>query len=230
MSNFLAVATVTEALRRFLARNLPPDLLVQVSAQKPPTEPPTDPTITVFCYQVTPNGSLRNRDAPTRGPDGATLTRPQAVLDLHYLISFYGEETKLVPQRLLGSVVRSLYEEPVLSRADIDDATAQAFLVGSDLAAAVDRVRFTTTHLDIDDLYKLWSMMSQTPFALSLIYQASVVVIDGRESPSTGKPVLRRTVRALPGGRPVLVRLLAQPPSGPPVEGPVPSDHALLVE
>src|SRR5205814_390597 len=78
------------------------------------------------------------------------------------------------------------------------------FLLGSDLPGAVDRVRFTPTHLDIDDSYKLWTMLSQTPFALSLTYQASVVAIDGTNVPAAGKPVLQRTVRAVPGGRPAV--------------------------
>jgi hypothetical protein len=236
MSNVLAVATVTEALRGFLAGNLLPEIpfAVDVSARKPFTEPPAEPSITVFCYQVTPDPSQRNRDAPTRASDGTLLTRPRAALDLHYLISCYGDETQLVPQRLLGSVVRSMYVEPVLSRADIEAAAARPFLAGSDLAAAPDRVRFTPTHLDIDDLYKLWTMMSQTPFALSVTFQASVVFIDARDGAPPGIPVLRRTVRALPGGRPVVERLLSLPPNAPPgqppVEGPVPRGNTLVVE
>ena len=37
-------------------------------------------------------------------------------------------------------------------------------------------------------------------------------------------------MRALPGGRPVVERVLGQPADGPPVEGPVPSDQAVVVE
>ena len=72
------------------------------------------------------------------------------------------------------------------------------FLAETDLAAAPDRVRFTPTHLDIDDLYKLWSMMSGTPFALSLCYLASVVAIDGRSVPVPGRRVETRVVRVDP--------------------------------
>jgi Pvc16 N-terminal domain len=203
MSNFLAVATVTEALRHFIERNLSPGLGFQVTvrAQKPPTEPPAEATITVFCYRASPNAALRNRDAPTRGADGVLLTRPQAVLDLHYLISFYGDEALLQPQQMLGAVVRSMHEWPVLSDADIAFAAGRPFLTGSDLPDAVDRVRFTPTHLDIDDSYKLWTMLSQTPFALSLTYQASVVAIDGSNAPAAGKPVLQRNVRVDAPGR-----------------------------
>ena len=204
MSNFLAIATVTEALRQFILRSLSPEigLPVLVQAQRPPTEPPAEATITVFCYQVAPDPHLRNLDAPTRAADGTLLTKPQAALDLHYLISFYGDEAQLVPQRMLGVVVRSLYEQPTLQAADIQTAAAQAFLLGSDLNAAPERVRFTPTHMDIDDLYKLWTMMSQTQMALSLTYQATLVLIDGR-SPrrQAGRSSPAPSARCPAGGR-----------------------------
>jgi Pvc16 N-terminal domain len=233
VSNFLAVATVTEALRQFISRNLSPEisLPVLVQAARPPTEPPTEPTITIFCYQVAPDPQLRNSDAPTRGSDGTLLAKPQAALDLNYLISFYGDEAQLVPQRMLGIVVRSLYEVPILQDTDIQSAAARPFLLGSDLAASPQRVRFTPTHMDIDDLYKLWTMMSQTQMALSLTYQATLVFIEGKQTQAAGKPVLRRTVRALPGGRPTINQVLAQPPGNlPPVDGPVALGDALLIQ
>ncbi|OLZ72037.1 hypothetical protein AV521_08895 [Streptomyces sp. IMTB 2501] len=202
MSNTLAVATVTEALRQQIAQSLAPDIpfAVDVAARKPPTDPPAEPTITVFLYQVTPNASLRNMDAPTRAADGTVLTRPSTALDLHYLISFYGDEAELVPQRLLGCVVRTLHENPVLSKAMIEAAAEQPYLQGTDLADAPQRVRFTPTALDIDDTSKLWGMLYQnnTPYALSLIYQGIAVMIDGRSTPVEPKPVKTRTVHAVP--------------------------------
>ncbi|EST20568.1 DUF4255 domain-containing protein [Streptomyces roseochromogenus] len=202
MSNTLAVATVTEALRQQIAQSLAPDIpfAVDVAARKPPTDPPAEPTITVFLYQVTPNPSLRNMDAPTRAADGTVLTRPSAALDLHYLISFYGDEAELVPQRLLGCVVRTLHENPVLSKAMIEAAAEQPYLQGTDLADSPQRVRFTPTALDIDDTSKLWGMLYQnnTPYALSLIYQGIAVMIDGRATPVEPKPVKTRTVHAVP--------------------------------
>ncbi|MCC5480620.1 DUF4255 domain-containing protein [Streptomyces sp. NPDC059680] len=202
MSNTLAVATVTEALRQQIAQSLAPDIpfAVDVGARKPPTDPPAEPTITIFLYQVTPNASLRNMDAPTRAADGTVLTRPSAALDLHYLISFYGDEAELVPQRLLGCVVRALHENPVLSKAMIEAAAEQPHLQGTDLADSPQRVRFTPTALDIDDTSKLWGMLYQnnTPYALSLIYQGIAVMIDGRATPVEPKPVKTRTVHAVP--------------------------------
>lgn len=204
MSNALAIATVTQALALLIENNLGPemDIAVKVEARKPHAEPPTEPTVNVFLYQVTPNPSMRHTDLPTRASDGTLLKRPTAALDLHYLISAYGDETELVGQRLIGCVIRALHEIPVLPKELIELAAERPYLAGSDLAESPQRVRFTPTVMDIDETSKLWGMLHQTPYTLSVAYQASLVLIEGRERPVAAKPVEERTVRVLPFGAP----------------------------
>ncbi|MFJ6633675.1 Pvc16 family protein [Streptomyces sp. NPDC091376] len=204
MSNALAFATVTQALALLIESNLGPemDIAVKVETRRPPAEPPTEPTINVFLYQVTPNPSMRHTDLPTRATDGTLVKRPATPLDLHYLISAYGEEAELVGQRLIGCVVRTLHEMPVLSRELIELATERPYLAGSDLARSPQSVRFTPTVMDVDETSKLWGMLHQTPYSLSVAYQASLVLIEGREKPVPAKPVETRTVRVLPFGAP----------------------------
>ena len=204
MSNALAIAHVTQALALLIEANLQPeiDMAVKVEPRKPSADPPADPTITVFLYQVTPNTSQRNNDLPTRGSDGTLLKRPAAALDLHFLISAYGEESELVGQRLIGSVVRTLHEIPVLPKDIIELAGEKPYLAGSDLAEAAQRVRFSPTVMDIDETSKLWGKLHQTPYTLSVVYQAALVFIEGREVPVAAKPVERSAVRVLPFGAP----------------------------
>ncbi|QNE74114.1 DUF4255 domain-containing protein [Streptomyces finlayi] len=204
MSNALAVATVTQALALLIEGNLGPemDIAVKVETRKPPSEPPGEPTITVFLYQVTPNAGMRNENLPTRAADGTLRNRAAAPLDLHYVISAYGEEAELVGQRLLGCVIRTLHEMPVLPRELIELAAERPYLAGSDLADSLQRVRFTPTVMDVDETSKLWGMLHQTPYTLSVAYQASLVVIEGREKPVPAKRVEERTVRVLPFGAP----------------------------
>ncbi|NUL07519.1 DUF4255 domain-containing protein [Streptomyces lunaelactis] len=217
MSNGLALATVTQALALLIESNLGPemDIAVKVETRKPPAEPPAEPTINVFLYQVAPNASMRHTDLPTRASDGKLLKRPAAPLDLHYLISAYGEEAELVGQRLIGCVIRTLHEIPVLPQELIELAAERPYLAGSDLAASAQRVRFTPTVMDIDETSKLWGMLHQTPYTLSVAYQASLVLIEGREKPVPAKPVEERTVRVLPFGAPGAP---VPPGSTPPVE------------
>jgi len=204
MSNALAVATVTQALALLIESNLGPemDIAVKVETRKPPSEPPGEPTITVFLYQVTPNAAMRNNDLPARAADGTLRNRAAVPLDLHYVISAYGEEAELVGQRLLGCVIRTLHEIPVLPRELIELAAERPHLGGSDLADSLQKVRFTPTVMDVDETSKLWGMLHQTPYTLSVAYQASLVVIEGRGKPVPAKPVERRTVRAVPFGAP----------------------------
>lgn len=227
MSNFLAVATVTKALQIFLSRAVTQvPVGANVDTRKPPADPPPEPPlVTVFLYQVTPNAALRNRDAVTRAGDGTVLKKPQAAIDLHYLISFFGNEADLVPQRLLGAVASAMHEQPILTRADIDDAATQAPLLGSDLAASPQLVRFTPAQLDLDDLSKLWSTMFQTPYALSLVYQATAVLLDGQATPAGGKPVLRRRIAVESFSRPVIDRVLSLAPDA--AVGTLPDDGAI---
>ncbi|MGW1608063.1 DUF4255 domain-containing protein [Streptomyces sp. NPDC002285] len=204
MSNALAIAHVTQALSLLLASNVGSefDEAVKVEPRKPPAEAPDHPTINVFLYQVTPNTSMRNNDLPTRASDGTLVKRPAAALDLHYLISAYGDETTLVGQRLIGSVVRTLHEIPILPKDVIEETGHLPHLVGSDLAEAAQRVRFTPTAMDVDETSKLWGMLHQTPYSLSVVYQAALVFIDGRQTPVPAKPVERTDVRVLPFGAP----------------------------
>lgn len=205
MSNALALAHVTQALALLIESNLGPetDMAVKVEPRKPPADPPSEPTISVFLYQVTPNTSQRNNDLPTRATDGTLVKRPAAALDLHFLITAYGDETELVGQRLIGAVVRALHEIPILPKDVIEQAREQRpYLAASDLAESAQRVRFTPTVMDVDETSKLWGMLYQTPYALSVVYQAALVFIDGRESPVPGRPVERPEVRVLPFGAP----------------------------
>jgi hypothetical protein len=200
MSDALAIATVTQALALLIANNLQPeiDMAVSVETRRPPAEPPADPTITVFLYQVTPNASMRHHDLPTRSSDGTLLKRPAAPLDLHYLISAYGDEAELVGQRLIGCVVRTLHEIPVLPKELIEEAAERPYLGGSDLAESLQKVRFAPAQMDVDETSKLWGMLHQTPYSLSVVYQGSLVMIDGREKPAPAPPVRERTVRVAP--------------------------------
>lgn len=204
MSNALAIAHVTQALAVLIENNLGPefDAAVTVETRKPPTEPSGEPTIHVFLYQVTPNTSQRNNDLPTRAADGTLVKRPAAALDLHFLISAYGEENELVGQRLIGAVVRTLHEIPILPKDVIEQAGEKPYLAGSDLLESAQRVRFTPTVMDVDETSKLWGMLYQTPYALSVVYQAALVLIEGRGTPVPAKPVQRPDVRVLPFGAP----------------------------
>ncbi|OUL98521.1 DUF4255 domain-containing protein [Variovorax sp. JS1663] len=196
MSNHLAVATVTAALGQRVhasAQQAVGGVNLRFGRPEAPAAGPPQRRVHVYLYQVAANAALRNDDLPSRGADGRLVRRPQAALELHYLLSFYGDDQLLEPDRMLGAVSRDLHARPLLSAQNISDALAgHPELAGSDLADAFERVRFTPTTLTLDEHSKLWSVMVQTPHALSLAYTASVVLLDAVETASPVLPVLRR--------------------------------------
>lgn len=213
MSNHLAVATVTAALGQIVhsaAQAAVGGVTLRFGRPVAPGTGVTERRVHVYLYQVTPNAALRNTDLPTRSSDGRTTLRPQAALELHYLLSFYGDDQQLEPDRMLGAVARDLHARPLLSAQNIADVIAsQPLLSESDLGSAVERVRFTPVTLSLDEHSKLWSVMVQTPHALSMAFLASVVLLDAVEQATPALPVLRRGdddrgVDAQPGSFPRL--------------------------
>ena len=140
MSNFLAPAMVTASLREMLEDGLGNDNIAvpdaipmnpnarTVSIGRPDEQPGNNPPpqVNIFLYQVVPNAHWRNHDLPVRDPRGQLSQNPRAAIDLHYLITFFGDEATLEPQRLMGSVVHLLNDEPVLTPPRIQDRVESA--------------------------------------------------------------------------------------------------------
>src|SRR5215469_16285087 len=159
MSNFLAIATVTAALQQILQTPVGNAVaLAQVGFNRPDPTNTTAPLVNIYLYQITPNAAYRNADLPTRRADGSLVQRPQAALDLHYLFTFHGDDSKLEPQRLMGAVVTTLHSQPLLLPSAINAATTHfTFLAGSRLENQIERVKFTPTALSLEEFSKLWS-------------------------------------------------------------------------
>src|SRR5439155_18021587 len=112
---------------------------------------------------------------------------------------------------LLGSAVRTLHARPVLTRQMIRDTVSSvAFLANSNLADAVELVKFTPIPLALEELSKLWSVFLQTPYVLSVAYQGTVVLIESEETPQAALPVRERNVYVVPFRQPVIEQVMAQ--------------------
>jgi hypothetical protein len=218
MSNALAIATVTQTLQNVLTEAL---VYANVSGAHVTAVRPDDsarlPTtgVNIFLYQVAPNPALRNNDLPTRTADGTLLQRPQAALDLYYLLTFYGDDTQLEQQRLLGAITLALHAQPWLRQSDIVAAQATSFLVGADLAEQSERVRFRPVSFSLEELSKLWSFLLKTDYVLSAAYVASVVLIDlPVPVAAPALPVLAPRLLTMPIQPPVVTAITAT--QGPP--------------
>jgi len=226
MSNSLAIAAVTSTVRYVLDRALQAPHAGQVGGAAVTTLHPsalgTDDLVTsaginVFCFLATPNHAWNLNDLPTRRSDGSLAARPVAAVDLHYLVTCYGDDAMLEPQRLLGRVVIALKTTATLTRdvvaAALDlyaDDPDTAFLAESDLAAEVELVKLSPTPLSLEEMSKLWGVLD-SPYLLSQTYLATVVLVTAEAQPSLALPVLRRVIGVSPYTPPRIEEVQPQP-------------------
>jgi len=227
VSNYLAVATVTAALRGILRPAVISDVSgADVSIGRPQTFPGTPPpAVNIFLYHSQPNPSMRNDDLPTRRGDGTVLTKPRIPLELDYLFTFYGDSANLEPERLFAVTARTLNAIPQVSHAEIADVVSAAqathavypFLATTDLGDQVELVKLTQLPMSLEELSRLWALFPDIPYALSIAYQASVVIIEQDTAVIPVLPVQVRDIRVNPIERPVVSSVTATAGAGDPI-------------
>lgn len=221
MSNTLAVAAVTTALRNLLLDQVPKrdselsDLGVTTRTPDAARKNVNGVSLNLFLYQTAVNAGWSNLDAP-RSVHAGESGHPPLPLNLRYLLTSFGRDDAdqdAVSQRALSGAMSVLHDHPVLGADELRDA-----LPGSELADQVERLRLSPLPLGVDDMSKLWTAF-QSPYRLSCAYEVTVVLIDSTLPARTPLPVLRRGqqdrgVVATTGTAPVLRAL--QPPRAQP--------------
>lgn len=143
--------------------------------------------INLFLYRVTPYTVWRNSGPPTS--ERSQKRRAPMCLDLHYLVSAYGEHD-FHAEILLGYAMQILHETPVLSRDEIKSALSSiAPSAGSALPPAYqaiaaanagdsfEEVHISPEFLNAEETSKLWSAL-QARYRPSLTYKVSAILID----------------------------------------------------
>ena len=187
---------------------LPPDRVLAVNG--------TESTqLNLFLHHVTPNVGWRNAGQPTLDSRGARIGSPPLALNLHYLLSAYGEKD-FHSEILLGFGMQLLHEHPVLSRDDIAKALAPPApaapsslpeslrdLATSELADQVELVKITPEPLSTEEIAKVWTAF-QSHYRSTAAYEASVVLINSKASTRSSLRVRGRNVYAQPLRRPIV--------------------------
>ncbi|MEB3358277.1 MAG: DUF4255 domain-containing protein [Synechococcales bacterium] len=231
MSNHLSIATVTAALQKIIQESIQTDVPgARVTTVRPDNSGSNvlEVGVNVFLYQVTPNPAWRNADLHTRRPKGELVKHGQAGLDLHYLMTFYGNEQELEPQRLLGSTVRALVDQPTLTPETIRATLISpnlSYLANSTLDDQVQSVKFIPSSITTEDLSRIWSIFFQTPYSLSLAYQGTAVLIQGEKPGRSPLPVRRRQFYVTPN-RPIVDQVKLQ---GSPYQ-PITRESTLIIQ
>ncbi|MEM1309366.1 MAG: DUF4255 domain-containing protein [Cyanobacteria bacterium P01_C01_bin.70] len=210
MSNHLAIATVTAALKKMLQEGISQDTPgAQVTTVRPDAASGniSGACINLFMYHAMPNAAWRNADLRTRRPKGELVKHGQASLDLYYLLTFYGNEQRLEPQRLMGSAIQTLVDQPQLTLPIIQETIdGVSDLTESTLSEQLQLVRFFPAEITTEELSRIWSVFFQIPYSLSFAYQGTAVIIQGRKPGKSALPVRSRRFYTTPQ-RPVIEKI-----------------------
>jgi hypothetical protein len=187
MSNYLAIATVTATLQRTLQASVQVDVDgARVTTVRPDRLNGATPEagVNIYLYDILLNTAWRSVDLKQRHSPEKYSKRPQTGLDLYYMLTCYGNDVELEPQRLMGSVVRTLNSKSAITQDMIQETVADStftFLADSNLAEQVEAIAISPVGLNVEEISKIWSVFFQTPYSLSIAYKASVVLIDSGE-------------------------------------------------
>jgi hypothetical protein len=154
--------------------------------------------INLFLYRVVPNPGWFNRDLPSCDSSGERMTNPRLALDLHYLVTAYGNE-EFDSEILLGCAAQLLHKTPVLTRTMIRERLninppkllKTSVLDGMLLADQVEQITISPVPLSTEEFSKLWTAL-QAACHSSLAYLVSVVLIESKRPARTPLPVLSR--------------------------------------
>jgi len=215
MTNPLAVTTVTAAFSHLLKKGLDDAAISGVTiSNQPPEFNLSGPRLNLFLYQIDPNGSLRNGDAPFRDDTGRLVRRPVLPLNLHYLLTSFGTGStqaggdQLEAQYILAQAMSYVNDNATLTRPHVREAITSYTgqygpLRDSDLDGQVELVKLTPLTISPEDMSKLWTAFAQR-YRISVAYQAAVVLIERTRPTRVTPPVRSAQVYAVPIDRPVV--------------------------
>jgi len=135
--------------------------------------------LSIFLYNISEFITMKNN--PPEKPDKP----PPIYLTLHYLFTPYTKNPE-ADQIILSKILQTFMDNPVLAGS----------LLQGNLAGTDTKLRITLNSLSIDDLNKIWTMIS-TPYLNSLSYSVSPVKIEPTRQ-KEGKPVFERKITYRP--------------------------------
>lgn len=175
MSGPGAIAAATAALRDLLGDAVAGVAGAAVTTARPDAIPLASEAagLNVFLYACTPDDAVRRAGPPT--PGGPPLEVARVAVQLDFVVTAYGDEAALEPERLLGAAMAQLAATPVLT---------------SEAAPAEASWRSSVPPRAPDEAVTLWSQLSSAPYRLSVLVRVSGVALDAAVAPAPVTPVL----------------------------------------
>jgi hypothetical protein len=140
--------------------------------------------VSLFLYRIYPNGTQRSpRGRP--GPEGQRY-RNQLPLDMHFILTAWAQDPSL--QHLIaGWMMRMLEDTPNLPPGLLNQKFPGLF-------AADEGVTVSPAELSTEELLRMWEVIVNNVYQISVPYVARYVKIDSALVVGTGQPVQERTL------------------------------------
>jgi hypothetical protein len=181
MASHVAIASTCEAIVRLLRSNVNPgdfnnatlDFQVYVADN---FLQPMDQGVSVLLYRVYHNSA--HRTPPGRLVNGQRQ-RTQLPVDLHFLLTAWAK-TASRQHEIAGWMMRVLEDNPILPAALLNAYRPDVFHDD-------EGVEVVLTELSTEDLFRIWEVMIQHVYQISVPYVARMVEIESRQlSPVSG--------------------------------------------
>ncbi|MGO9428647.1 DUF4255 domain-containing protein [Rhodoblastus sp.] len=188
MADYRALAAVSEAVIELLRARFQAapqyfnnDLEFKVYLAKDFSLPMTA-GVSLFVYRIFPNGALRTlRGRP--GPQGQQY-RNQLPLDLHFILTAWAQDASL--QHLIaGWMMRMIEDAPILPPGLLNQKYPNLF-------AADEGVALSAADLPNEEMLRMWEVIVEYNYQLSVPYVARFVKIDSDLPVETGGPIQER--------------------------------------
>lgn len=195
MSNYYASSTVTATIKRILQQAVRADVPgAIVTTVRPDVDSSKLPEVGLNLYmlQSTISPVYTNVDLNNRNSKDDSVKQKQTGLNLYYVISCYGNDEELEPERLMCSAIRAIISNAILYPETIRETLNDpkyAFLADSNLDEQSERITIVPSKKNFEEMSKIWSAYFQPPRALSFLLEAATVMLDSAKGASRALPV-----------------------------------------
>lgn len=187
MATYQAVAAVCEGVIQLLRSNYRPEAfnLTELDFKVYTTQDfasPMNAGVSLFLYRVQLFGTHR-APAGRVGLDGRRQ-KTQLPLELHFLLTAWGKDSSL-QNTIAGWMMRTLEDAPTLPAPLLNSIWASVF-------RADETVDVVPGELSTEDLMRIWELLSEHRYQLSVPYTARVVSIESDQTVAEADLVRQR--------------------------------------
>jgi hypothetical protein len=175
MSSYTVLSAVSKGLQSILWSAIRKELSLQniVPSESAivflnPTDTAHDSSnrLSIWLYQVTENEFIKNQ-TPVRSNNGHGLMKPPLALNLHFLVTPFGD-TAEASLLLLGKVMEVLYDNAIVILRDANDSV-------------FEELRINMSRLTLEELSRVWEALIE-PYRLSVCYEVRVMHIESQRA------------------------------------------------